>query len=138
MLNDGMADPRPMTTHAADPAVDAAKPRIWREIVETLRPPPGSKDGMLPPLLILLTVVTGVVDAVAYLRLGHVFVANMTGNIVFLGFAAGGATVSPSTARCSRSRVSSLAASRQDGSPPIRARTASSNYVWRPSSSSLS
>jgi uncharacterized membrane protein YoaK (UPF0700 family) len=39
----------------------------------------------------VLTVVTGLVDAVAYLRLGHVFVANMTGNVVFLGFAAGGA-----------------------------------------------
>ena len=35
--------------------------------------------------------VTGLVDAVAYLSLGHVFVANMTGNVVFLGFAAGGA-----------------------------------------------
>jgi len=31
--------------------------------------------------------VTGLVDAVSYLQLGHVFVANMTGNIVFLGFA---------------------------------------------------
>ena len=39
----------------------------------------------------MLTVVTGVVDALAYLRLGHVFVANMTGNVVFLGFAAAGA-----------------------------------------------
>ena len=34
---------------------------------------------------------TGVVDALAYLRLGHVFVSNMTGNVVFLGFAAAGA-----------------------------------------------
>jgi len=42
-------------------------------------------------LLILLTIVTGVVDALAYLRLGHVFVANMTGNVVFVGFAAAGA-----------------------------------------------
>jgi uncharacterized membrane protein YoaK (UPF0700 family) len=33
-----------------------------------------------------LTVVTGLVDALSYLRLGHVFVANMTGNVVFLGF----------------------------------------------------
>jgi uncharacterized membrane protein YoaK (UPF0700 family) len=41
--------------------------------------------------MILLTVVTGVVDALAYLGLGHVFVANMTGNVVFLGFAAAGA-----------------------------------------------
>jgi uncharacterized membrane protein YoaK (UPF0700 family) len=46
---------------------------------------------VLPPLMVLLTVVTGVVDALAYLRLGHVFVANMTGNVVFLGFAAAGA-----------------------------------------------
>jgi uncharacterized membrane protein YoaK (UPF0700 family) len=41
--------------------------------------------------MVLLTIVTGVVDAVAYLRLGHVFVANMTGNVVFLGFSAAGA-----------------------------------------------
>jgi uncharacterized membrane protein YoaK (UPF0700 family) len=36
--------------------------------------------------LLGLTVVTGLVDAVSYLRLGRVFVANMTGNVVFLGF----------------------------------------------------
>ncbi|NEA31103.1 YoaK family protein [Streptomyces sp. SID13031] len=34
-----------------------------------------------------LTVATGLVDAVSYLALGHTFVANMTGNVVFLGFA---------------------------------------------------
>jgi len=45
------------------------------------------RDGPLPPLLISLTVVTGLVDAVSYLTLGQVFVANMTGNVVFLGFA---------------------------------------------------
>ncbi len=38
--------------------------------------------------LLTLTAVTGLVDAVSYLRLGHVFVANMTGNVVFLGFSA--------------------------------------------------
>ena len=38
-----------------------------------------------------LTVVTGLVDAFSYLVLGHVFVANMTGNVVFLGFALVGA-----------------------------------------------
>jgi uncharacterized membrane protein YoaK (UPF0700 family) len=37
-------------------------------------------------LLLTLTAVTGLVDAVSYLRLGRVFVANMTGNVVFLGF----------------------------------------------------
>jgi uncharacterized membrane protein YoaK (UPF0700 family) len=64
---------------------------VWQEIVETLAPRGESKDGVLPPLLILLTTVTGIVDAVAYLKLGHVFVANMTGNVVFLGFGAAGA-----------------------------------------------
>lgn len=38
-----------------------------------------------------LTLVSGVVDAVSYLGLGHVFTANMTGNVVLLGFAAAGA-----------------------------------------------
>lgn len=38
-----------------------------------------------------LTALTGLVDATSYLGLGHVFTANMTGNVVFLGFAAGGA-----------------------------------------------
>ncbi len=36
--------------------------------------------------LLLLTFTTGLVDAVSVLVLGHVFVANMTGNVVFLGF----------------------------------------------------
>ena len=35
----------------------------------------------------MLTVVTGVVDAVSILRLGRVFAANMTGNVVFSAFA---------------------------------------------------
>ena len=41
--------------------------------------------------LIALTVVTGLVDAISFLGLGRIFTANMTGNVVFLGFAAGGA-----------------------------------------------
>ncbi|MEV7422735.1 MULTISPECIES: YoaK family protein [unclassified Streptomyces] len=36
--------------------------------------------------LLVMTFATGLVDAVSFLRLGHVFVANMTGNVVFLGF----------------------------------------------------
>lgn len=36
--------------------------------------------------LLVLTVGTGLVDAVSYLRMGHVFVANMTGNVAFIGF----------------------------------------------------
>jgi uncharacterized membrane protein YoaK (UPF0700 family) len=38
-----------------------------------------------------MTLVTGLVDAYSYLVLGHVFVANMTGNVIFLGFALAGA-----------------------------------------------
>jgi hydrogenase/urease accessory protein HupE len=45
------------------------------------------RHGPLPLLLFVLTMVTGLVDSVSYLKLGHVFVANMTGNVVFLGFA---------------------------------------------------
>ena len=41
--------------------------------------------------LMVLTLVSGLVDAVSYLGLGHVFTANMTGNVVVLGFAAAGA-----------------------------------------------
>jgi uncharacterized membrane protein YoaK (UPF0700 family) len=51
-----------------------------------------ARHGPLPLLLIVLTVVTGLVDAVSYLKLGHVFVANMTGNVLLLGLAAGGAS----------------------------------------------
>lgn len=36
--------------------------------------------------LLMLTFATGLVDAISVLVLGHVFVANMTGNVVFLGF----------------------------------------------------
>jgi uncharacterized membrane protein YoaK (UPF0700 family) len=39
----------------------------------------------------VLTVATGLIDAISVLALGHVFVANMTGNIVFTGLAAAGA-----------------------------------------------
>jgi uncharacterized membrane protein YoaK (UPF0700 family) len=45
----------------------------------------------LPVLLLVLTITTGLVDAVSFLGLGRVFTANMTGNVVFLGFALGGA-----------------------------------------------
>jgi uncharacterized membrane protein YoaK (UPF0700 family) len=41
--------------------------------------------------LLVLTFTTGLVDAVSYLGLGRVFTANMTGNVVFLGFGIAGA-----------------------------------------------
>lgn len=53
------------------------------------RADPGERE--LLGVLIALTVLSGLVDAVCYLGLGHVFTANMTGNVVLLGFAAAGA-----------------------------------------------
>ncbi len=55
-----------------------------RAVADADRPPP------VLWALIAFTVVSGLVDAVSYLGLGHVFTANMTGNIVILGFAAAG------------------------------------------------
>src|SRR3984957_9939043 len=60
------------------------------DIRATVLPDRTGKHGPLPPLLISMTLVTGLVDAFSYLVLGHVFVANMTGNVVFLGFALAG------------------------------------------------
>src|SRR3954464_3570827 len=40
--------------------------------------------------LLALTFSTGLVDAVSYLGLGRVFTANMTGNVVLLGFGIAG------------------------------------------------
>ncbi|GHD83660.1 YoaK family protein [Streptomyces naganishii] len=65
----------------------------------TTQPPPDGARAPDPearglPLVIVLlglTVVSGIIDAVSYLGLGHVFTANMTGNVVVLGFAAAGA-----------------------------------------------
>ena len=48
--------------------------------------------------LAALTVVSGFVDAVSFLGLGHVFTANMTGNVALIGFAVAGAPGSPSAA----------------------------------------
>ena len=65
---------------------------LLRDVALTLRPPPGDRHGPLVPMMVVLTLLTGLVDAASYLELGHVFVANMTGNIVFLGFAIAGAS----------------------------------------------
>ena len=61
------------------------------DIKDVLAPGRDAKHGPLPPLLLSMTLVTGLVDAFSYLLLGHVFVANMTGNVVILGFALVGA-----------------------------------------------
>ena len=56
-------------------------------MTNTQRP---STPDLLVPTLLLLTATTGLVDAVAFLGLGRVFTANMTGNVVFLAFAIAG------------------------------------------------
>lgn len=62
-----------------------------REAWRLLVPAAADPHGPLAPMLLCLTLVTGLVDAFSYLMLGHVLVANMTGNVVFLGFAVAGA-----------------------------------------------
>ncbi|MFE3741937.1 YoaK family protein [Streptomyces sp. NPDC059096] len=54
----------------------------WNTVAEVL---PVARRWAVGALLVM-TFATGLVDAVSFLRLGHVFVANMTGNVVFLGF----------------------------------------------------
>jgi uncharacterized membrane protein YoaK (UPF0700 family) len=54
------------------------------------QPGPGSLRALLPRVLLVLTLTTGIIDAVSYLGLGRVFSANMTGNVVLLGFGIAG------------------------------------------------
>src|SRR5690606_38001601 len=49
-----------------------------------------NEHGPLPTLLVMLIVSSGLVDAVTFLGLNSVFVANITGNVVFAGFAIAG------------------------------------------------
>jgi len=46
--------------------------------------------GLLTGVLLTMILLTGIVDAISYLALGRVFVANMTGNVIFIGFALAG------------------------------------------------
>jgi uncharacterized membrane protein YoaK (UPF0700 family) len=48
-------------------------------------------ENYLLGVLIVLTLCSGLIDAVCYLGLGRVFTANMTGNVVVIGFALAGA-----------------------------------------------
>ena len=66
-------------------------PALVQEAAPALVSRPMAAESPLPSretvaAMFALTAVTGLVDAVSHLRLGRVFVANMTGNIVFLGF----------------------------------------------------
>src|SRR5438270_9228101 len=68
------------TTSAAQPRFD---PEALRRAARSIQHP-------LTRTLLVLTFTTGVVDAVSYLGLGRVFTANMTGNVVLLGFGIAG------------------------------------------------
>jgi uncharacterized membrane protein YoaK (UPF0700 family) len=50
----------------------------------------GALDHPLTRALLVLTFTTGVIDAASFLGLGSTFTANMTGNVVFLGFGIAG------------------------------------------------
>jgi uncharacterized membrane protein YoaK (UPF0700 family) len=90
---DGLED----TIDVPSARFDAAGPARPHRTAAPGRSPAGNgmgserAHGPLPPLLVGLTIVTGLVDAFSYLGLGHVFVANMTGNVVFVGFGLAGA-----------------------------------------------
>lgn len=62
-----------------------------RQAGRTLVPGPDDPYGILPPLLVLLTVTSGLIDAYSYLQFHRIFLANITGNVLFLGFSIGGA-----------------------------------------------
>ncbi|MFG1694209.1 YoaK family protein [Nonomuraea sp. NPDC049309] len=64
------------------------RPAHW--FSDALFPEGTNKHGPLPALLVMLSVSSGLVDAVTYLGMNRVFVANVTGNVVFAGFAIAG------------------------------------------------
>jgi uncharacterized membrane protein YoaK (UPF0700 family) len=70
-----------MSVPAASASTGA--PSLSQRAAQSIRHP-------LTRTLLVLTFTTGLVDAVSYLGLDHVFTANMTGNIVLLGFGIAG------------------------------------------------
>ena len=72
-----------MSAIGATPSRAADLQPLAQRAAQTIRHP-------LSRTLLVLTFTTGLVDAVSYLGIGHVFTANMTGNIVFLGFGIAG------------------------------------------------
>ena len=64
---------------------------IWMDVWRTVVPRPEDKNGPLLPMLLGLTVVSGSVDAYSFLEMGHIFVANVTGDVLFIAFGIAGA-----------------------------------------------
>ena len=56
---------------------------VSKQAAQSIRQP-------LTRALLTLTFTTGLIDGASYLGLGHVFTANMTGNVVLLGFGPAG------------------------------------------------
>jgi len=90
-----MTESTDITLTAIDSSATSMEPRrIGKGVMPTK---PGSAHAAVATgratmiALIGLTFSTGLIDAVSFISLGHVFTANMTGNIVLLGFAVGGA-----------------------------------------------
>ncbi len=80
----GVPPPPAVADHRRSETPDYS-PGLWQGLI-------GDPDhGPIPALLMVMTATTGIVDAVSILSLGRVFVANMTGNVVFVGFALAGA-----------------------------------------------
>ena len=73
--------------------------------------PVAPNHGTLTIPLVALTFSTGLIDALSFIAIGHVFTANMTGNIVFLAFAVGEAQGLSAT-RSGASLVAFMAAER--------------------------
>src|SRR5438067_3526794 len=71
-----------------NPVARSAHARRFDE--EALKRGVASVRHPLPRALLVLTFTTGIVDGVSYLGLGRVFTANMTGNVVLLGFGIAG------------------------------------------------
>src|SRR5579884_2973920 len=72
-----------MSALGVTPSAATGQSSLAQRAASTIRHP-------LSRTLLVLTFTTGLVDAASYLGIGHVFTANMTGNIVFLGFGIAG------------------------------------------------
>ena len=73
----------------------ATQPASPSEAARWVKRAADSVNHPLTRALLVLTLTTGLVDGVSYLGLGRVFTANMTGNIVLLGFGIAGAAGLP-------------------------------------------
>ena len=68
------------------PPLARSGPRLRRKILHPMAVTSPVSERLTVTALLLLTFATGLADSISILVLGHVFVANMTGNVIFLGF----------------------------------------------------